>query len=132
MAALSNSEVSTLSTLVPLVTAIVAFVLCTLIRCFDAAPILSPPDILRLSKSKCIVAVSSTFLNMKQTKDNAYDRQQNLLDWADVAFWNEANVVYGVCDFENFQWPSGKKLNLGDFSERPSAVVFPRMVEDRT
>lgn len=132
MAALSNSEVSTLSTLMPLVTAIVAFVLCTLIRCFDAAPILSPPDILRLSKSKCIVAVSSTFLNMKQTKDNAYDRQQILLDWADVAFWNEANVVYGVCDFENFQWPSGKKLNLGDFSERPSAVVFPRMVEDRT
>ncbi|KAK7098651.1 hypothetical protein V1264_002900 [Littorina saxatilis] len=92
-------------------------------------PVLTPGDVLSLSSSQCVVAISNN-AGVEQTTQNHLVSE--LLANADVAFRNDPNVIVGACDLHNFAWPSGKRLEIDGNMPEFSAVVFKRLREDRT
>lgn len=91
-----------------------------------STPVLTPDDVLSVSRSQCVVAISNNCIE-QTTEDSA-----RLLAIADVAFQNEPEIFTGVCDLQSFVWPSGKHLEIaGEATDLP-AVVFARVQEDRT
>lgn len=95
-------------------------------------PVFSPTDVLSLTRGKCVVAMSRKFLEQKTRVGMDDADYRLLLNSADVAFTGEHGVAIGVGDFEHFVWPSGKRLETGEVHTEPTAVVFPRIKEDRT
>ena len=91
-----------------------------------STPVLTPDDVLSVSRSQCVVAISNN--RLEQTTE----RSARLLAIADVAFQNEPAIFVGSCDLRNFMWPSGKQLEIVEEASDLLAVVFPLLQEDRT
>ncbi|KAK7471744.1 hypothetical protein BaRGS_00035626 [Batillaria attramentaria] len=109
------------------------FILANLPGKVAVTPVITPHGVISTSREKCVVAISDKLL--QQTTRVGKDASSDLLSLTDVAFREEPNVVIGVSSLEHFEWPSGKRLEFDQNTKDPTdptAVVFPRIVEDRT
>jgi jumonji domain-containing protein 7 len=106
------------------------FVLLTIApRVISSVPVLNSNDVQSLTESKCVVAIANNGLKQTTQGDGT---ATELLSYVDVAFKDEPTVFVGLADLQKFVWPNGKRLESSINHEQTTAVVFPRLVEDRT
>ncbi|WAR02933.1 JMJD7-like protein [Mya arenaria] len=103
---------------------------------------LTPTDVLQLSKQFCIVTLARTQAESGSPELQELEPEQEFLFQMFIelgqAYQTDSNVVLGFISLETFVWPSGNHLRFVDSDVQTTdlqdvnLVIFPRQVQDRT